>query len=324
MTRRELLLLAAGAMTVSSGPLCAQQKAIPVIGFLGSGSPVSQAVPVAAFREGLSQTGWVEGQNVMIEYRWAEGHLDRLPALATDLVDRKVDVIAAMAGTPPALAAKGATSTIPIIFSGADPVGLGLVASLARPGGNLTGVSSLDLTPKRLEMLSELVPGAKSIALLVNPNNPIAGNIMTNAEEAARTRGVLLHVLKARTESEIDAAFATLGQTHADGLIQPSDALFNSRLDQLVALASRHAVPTIYEWREYPAAGGLISYGPSLTGIWRQQGIYAGKILNGAKAADLPVEQPTRFELVINLKTAQALGLTIPPSILARADEVIE
>jgi putative ABC transport system substrate-binding protein len=323
MTRRELMLLLAGAMTAVRG-VRAQQKAMPVIGFLGAGSPGSQAALTAAFREGLSQTGWVEGQNLTIEYRWAEGRLDRLPALATDLVDRKVDVIAAMAGTPPAVAAKGATSTIPIVFSGGDPVERGLVASLARPGGNLTGVSSLDLSPKRLEMLSELVPGAKVIALLVNPNNPFAGSTTTNAQEAAHTKGVQLHVLKASTESEIDAAFTTLAQTHVDGLIQPSDALFNSRLDELVALASRHAVPTIYDWREYPAAGGLISYGPSLTGIWRQLGIYAGKILNGAKPADLPVEQPTRFELVVNLKTAKALGLTVPPAILARADEVIE
>jgi putative ABC transport system substrate-binding protein len=323
MTRRELMLLLAGAMTAVRG-VRAQQKAMPVIGFLGAGSPGSQAALTAAFREGLSQTGWVEGQNLTIEYRWAEGRLDRLPALATDLVDRKVDVIAAMAGTPPAVAAKGATSTIPIVFSGGDPVERGLVASLARPGGNLTGVSSLDLSPKRLEMLSELVPGTKSIALLVNPNNPFAGSTTTNAQEAAHTKGVQLHVLKASTESEIDAAFTTLAQTHVDGLIQPSDALFNSRLDQLVALASRHAVPTIYDWREYPAAGGLISYGPSLTGIWRQLGIYVGKILNGAKPADLPVQQPTTFELVVNLNTAKALGLTVPPSILARANEVIE
>jgi len=323
MKRREFMIMLSAAMA-AAGPLRAQQKAMPVIGFLGSGSPGSQAIPVAAFREGLSQTGWVEGQNVMIEYRWAEGQLDQLPALAAELVHCKIDVIAAMAGTPPAVAAKGATSTIPIVFSGGDPVGLGLVASLARPGGNLTGVSSLDLSAKRLEMLSELVPGAKSIALLVNPNNPITESIITNAQEAARTKGVQLHVLKASTERQIDTAFTTLEKTRVDGLIQPSDALFNSRLDELVALASRYAVPTIYEWREFPAGGGLISYGPSLPGIWRQQGIYAGRILNGAKPADLPVEQPTTFELVVNLKTAQALGLAIPPHLLARADEVIE
>ena len=323
MNRREFLLLLGGAMSVAR-PLRAQQKAMPVIGFLGVGSPGSQAALVAAFREGVSQTGWVEGQNVMIEYRWAEGRLDRLPVLAADLVDRKVDVIAAMAGTPPAVAAKGATSTIPIVFSGGDPVERGLVTSLARPGGNLTGVSSLDLSPKRLEMLSELVPGAKLIALLVNPNNPFAASTTKNTQEAARTKGVQLYVLKASTESEIDAAFTTLAQTHVDGLIQPSNALFNSRLDQLVTLAARQSVPTIYDWSEYPTAGGLISYGPSLTGIWRQLKIYTGKILNGAKPADLPVEQPSKFELVINLNTAKALGLTVPPSIFARADEVIE
>ena len=323
MKRRELMFMLSAALAAAGG-LRAQQKAMPVIGFLGSGSPGSQAIPVAAFREGLSQTGWVEGQNVMIEYRWVEGQLDQLPALAAELVHCKIDVIAAMAGTPPAVAAKGATSTIPIVFSGGDPVGLGLVASLARPGGNLTGVSSLDLSAKRLEMLSELVPGAKSIALLVNPNNPITESIITNAQEAARTKGVQLHVLKASTERQIDTAFTTLEKTRVDGLIQPSDALFNSRLDELVALASRYAVPTIYEWREFPAGGGLISYGPSLPGIWRQQGIYAGRILNGAKPADLPVEQPTTFELVVNVKTAQALGLAIPPHLLARADEVID
>ena len=317
------MLLLGGAMT-SAEAVCAQQRAMPVIGFLGVGSLGSQAALVAAFHEGLSEAGWVEGRNLTIEYRWAEGRLDRLPALAADLVERKVDVIAAMAGTPAAVAAKGATSTIPIVFSGGDPVERGLVASLSRPGGNLTGVSSLDLSPKRLEMISELVPKARLIALLVNPNNAIAEAVIEHAQEATRTKRVQLHVLKASTESEIEAAFTTLAQTRVDGLIQPSDALFNSWLDQLVALASRHAVPTIYDWREYPAAGGLISYGPSLTGIFRQLGIYAGKILNGAKPADLPIQQPTTFELVVNLKTAQALGLTVPPSILARADEVIE
>jgi len=269
MKRRELLLLLGGALMTARG-LCAQQKAMPVIGFLSSWSPGPFAPFVAAFRQGLSETGYVEGQTVAIEYRWAEGSYDRLPALAADLVGGKVDVITASGGPLPALAAKSATSTIPIVFSsGVDPVERGLVASLARPGGNLTGVSSLDLSPKRLEMLSELVPAAKSIALLVNPKNPFAESTATHAQEAARTKGVQLYVLKASTENEIDTAFATVVQTHVDGLIQPSDALFNSRLDQMVALAAQHAVPTIYEWREYPAAGGLISYGPSLTGIWR-------------------------------------------------------
>jgi putative ABC transport system substrate-binding protein len=297
---------------------------MPVIGFLGVGSPGSQAVLVAAFPEGLSQSGWGEGQNVMIEYRWAEGHSERLPTLAADLVDRKVDVIAAMAGTPPAVAAKGATSTIPIVFSGGDPVERGLVASLARPGGTLTGVSSLDLSPKRLEMLSELVPAAKLIALLVNPNNPFAESTTKNAREAARSKGVQLHVLKASTETEIDAAFTNIAQTHVDGLIQPSDALFNSRLDKLVALAARHAVPAIYDWREFTEVGGLMNYGPNLKDTFRQAGVYAGRVLAGAKPADMPILQPTRFEMIINLKTAKALGLTIPQSILSRADEVIE
>jgi putative ABC transport system substrate-binding protein len=322
MNRRELLLLS-GAMTAARA-LHAQQKPMPVIGVLGAAWPGPIAADIAAFRQGLSETGYIEGQNVTIEYRWAEGHSDRLPALAAELVGRKVDLIAALAGTPPAQAAKTATSTIPIVFSSADPVGLGLVVSLARPGGNLTGVSSLDLTPKRIEMVSELVPRAKVIALLVNPNNPIVESVIRNAQEAARTKGVQLHVLKARTESEIDAAFATLTQSRVGALVISSDGLFNSRLDQLAALASRHAVPAIYDWREFTAAGGLISYGPSRTGIFREVGIYAGKILKGAKPADLPVEQPTIFELVINLKTAKALGLTVPPSILARADEVIE
>jgi putative tryptophan/tyrosine transport system substrate-binding protein len=322
MKRRDFITFLGGAAAWPRA-LRAQQK-VPVIGVIGSPSPGAVAADIAAFHEGLSEAGYVEGLNVAIEYRWAEGRLDQLPALAADLVARKVDVIAALAGTPPALAAKGATSTIPIVFSMGDPVGLGLVASLARPGGNLTGVSSLDLSPKRIEMVSELVPGAKVIALLVNPNNAIAASTIQNSQEAARTKGVELLVLKASTESEIDAAFATLSQARAGALMQPSDVLFNNRLDQLVALASRHAVPTIYDWREYPAAGGLISYGPSRTGLWRQVGIYVGKILKGAKPADLPVEQPTRFELVVNLNTAKALGLTVPPSILARADEVIE
>jgi putative ABC transport system substrate-binding protein len=326
MNRRELMLLLGGAMTAPRA-LRAQQRAMPVIGFLGSTSPGPTAPYLAAFHQGLSETGYVEGQNLATEYRWAEGRYDRLPALAADLVDRKVDVIATSGGKASALAAKNAASTIPVVFIGVDdPVGDGLVASFARPGGNVTGLSimTIELMPKRLELLSELVPQAKVIALLMNPNNPNAERIIGDMQEAARTKGVQLQILKAGTESEIDAAFGTLVQTQAGALVLGSDAYFFSRRDQLVALASRHAVPAIYFGRIFAAAGGLISYGTSLPGAWRQFGIYAGKILNGAKPADLPVEQPTTFELVVNLKTAKALGLTVPPSILARADEVIE
>jgi putative ABC transport system substrate-binding protein len=307
-------------------PLVAQQKAMPVSGFLGSTSPGPNEPALAAFRQGLSETGYVEGQNVAIEYRWAEGHYDRLPALAAELVGRKVDVIFA-ASTPAALAAKNATSTIPIVFfSGGDPVTSGLITSLARPGGNLTGFSNLtnELNPKRLELLSELVPQARVIALLVNRNSPNAERIIRDIEEAARAKEVQLPILKAATESEIDAAFATLVELHAGALFVGGDPFFNSRREQLVALASRHAVPALYERREFVAAGGLISYGPSLTAAFRLIGTYAGRILKGAKPADLPVHQPTLFELVVNLNAAQALGLTVPPSILARATEVIE
>jgi putative ABC transport system substrate-binding protein len=303
----------------------AQEKAMPVIGYLSSYSPLNPFV--AAFRQGLSEAGYVEGQNVAIEYRWAEGNYERLPALAADLVGRKVDVIAASGGDRSSRAAKNATSTIPIVsVIGGDPVAAGLVASLARPGGNLTGVSFLDveLTPKRLELLSELVPQASVIALLVNSGDPNAERIMRDAQEAARTKGVQLLILKASTESEIDAAFATLVELRAGALLVGAAPFFLTRRDQIVALAARHAVPAFYDVREYVAAGGLISYGTSLTAVYRQLGIYAGKILKGEKPADLPVQQPTRFELVINLKTANTLGLTVPQSILARADEVIE
>jgi putative tryptophan/tyrosine transport system substrate-binding protein len=325
MRRRDLILLA-GAMTVVRG-LRAQQKAMPVIGFLNVTSAGSLAPFVAAFRQGLSETGYVEGQNVAIEYRWAEGRYDRLPALAADLVRRKVDVIASTGGDAPALAAKSTTSTISIVFIiGGDPVGAGLVASLARPGGNLTGFTLLgeELTPKRLELLSELVPQAMVIALLVNPNTPSVELTMRDVQEAARAKGVPLHILKVGTEGEIDAAFASLVQLEAGALLVAGGPFFDSRREQLVALASRYAVPAIYSEREFPAAGGLISYGTSRTAGYRQVGIYAGRILKGEKPADLPVQQPTRFELAINLKTAGALGLTVPPSVLGRADEVIE
>ena len=327
MNRREFLLLLGGAMTAARA-LRAQQKAMPVIGFLGSGSPDVFAPLVAAFRQGLSETGYVEGQNLTIEYRWAEAPYDRLPALAADLVGRKVDLIVASGGLLSALAAKSATSTIPIVFTAiSDPVAAGLVASLARPGGNLTGFSpfQFELIPKRLELLTDLVPQARVIALLVNPNDPRAERLVRELQEVARTKGVELTILKVSSESEINTAFPILVQQHAGALLIPADPLFNSpRREQLVALASHHAVPAIYPWPEDAAAGGLISYGPSLSGIYRQVGIYAGRILKGAKPADLPVQQPTTFELVVNLKTANALGLTIPPSILSRADEVIE
>ena len=324
MKRRELLIVLGGAVTY---PLAAraQQKAMPVIGILSPASYDPFSTLVTAFRQGLSEAGYVEGENLAIEYRFAEGHYDRLPALAADLVGRNVDLI--MANSPPAaLAAKSATSTIPIVFrGGTDPVGDGLVASLARPGGNLTGVSLADdVTAKRLQLLSELVPRVGVIALMVNPNTPSAERVIRDLQEAARTKGLQLHVLKAGSESEIDTAFASLVQLHVDALVVAADPFLSSRREQLVALASRHAVPSSYAWREFAASGGLISYGPSLTSAFRLVGTYAGKVLKGAKPADLPVQQPTTFELVINLKTAEALGLTVPQSLLQRADEVIE
>ena len=317
--------------TLASGLLAAplageaQQSAMPVVGYLHFASP-GLAPTAAVFLQGLSETGYVEGQNVAIEYRYAEGRYDRLPALATDLVRRKVNVIAAV-GPPSAHAAKRATSTIPIVFAvGTDPVADGLVASLARPGANLTGISNLavELVPKRLELLSELIPHARVIALLVNPKNAYSEPMIRDVEEGPRAKGVQLPILKAATESEIDAAFATLVTLHAGALVVGDDPFFTSRREQLVALASRHALPAIYQFREFTAAGGLLSYGSSLTDLIRQVGIYAGKILKGAKPADLPVLRATKVELVINLKTAKALGLTIPPSLLQRADQVIE
>jgi putative tryptophan/tyrosine transport system substrate-binding protein len=324
--RRELMLLLGCAMTAPRA-LRAQQKAMPVIGFLCSPTPGSATTLVAAFLHGLEEMGYIEGQNVAIEYRWAESRFGQLPALAADLVGRKVDVIAADA-VPSTRAAKDATTTIPIVFiSGSDPVERGLVASFAQPGGNLTGVAMMvaELTPKRFELLSEMVPQASVIALLVNPNNVLqTDGVIKGVREAARAKAVQLQILKASTEGEIDAAFGTLMQLQADALVVGPDVFFHSRREQLVELAGRYTVPAIYEMRESVAAGGLISYGPSLTGVFRQLGTYAGKILKGATPADLPVQQPTKFELVVNLKTAKALGLTVPPSILARADEVIE
>ena len=326
---RRLAFLAALGAAALAWPIAAhpQRKAMPVIGWL-SGAAAAGYVPfLAAFREGLKETGYVEGQNVAIEYRWADGNYDRLPALAAELVALKVDLIAASGGDASSRAAKDATSTIPIVFnSGDDPVATGLVTSFARPGGNLTGISFLvvELHPKRLELLSDLVPQARVIGLLVNPDSPQTERVLRGMQEAARAKGIQLLVVKASTGSEIDAAFAALSQQAPGALVVQADPFFNSRRDQLVALAARYAVPAIYEGRQFAMAGGLISYGASLTAVYRQLGIYAGKILQGAKPADLPVQQPTTFDLVINLKTAEALGLTIPRTMLDLANEVIE
>jgi putative ABC transport system substrate-binding protein len=319
MLRREVITLICGAAATWPLAAHAQQKAMPVIGFLSATSPGPLAPSLAAFRHGLSETGYVEGQNVAIEYRWAEGRYDRLPALAADLISRKVDVVAT--GNPPsALALKTATSTIPIVFISGDAVADGLVASLARPGGNLTGLSifTAELMPKRLEVISELVPRAGVIALLVNPNNAGAERIVRDVREAAGAKGVQLHILQAGTESEIDAAFAALVELNAGALLIGTDPFFGSRREQLVGLAAHQIVPAIYPWPDFAKAGGLVSYGPSSTAAWREVGIYVGRILKGEKPADLPVH------LVVKLNTAKALGLTVPPSILARADEVIE
>ena len=327
MRRRELVLVVGGAMTIAPR-LWAQQKAMPVVGHLSIGSPAAFAPFVAAFRQGLSESGYVEGQNVLLVHRWAEAQYDRLPALAADLVGQNVDVIVTAGGPLPALAAKNATSTIPIVFLvGADPVAAGLVPRFSQPGGNLTGISMQlnELAPKRLELLSELVPQTKLIALLVNPNNTgSAERVIRDTQDAAAAKGIRLQILKAGTEGEIDTAFATLAQLQADTLLVNADAFFDSRREQIVALAARHAIPAIYGLREFVVAGGLVSHGPSVPDMYRRVASYAGKILNGAKPADLPVQQPTIFELVVNLGTAKALGLTIPPAILARADEVIE
>jgi putative tryptophan/tyrosine transport system substrate-binding protein len=300
---------------------------MPVIGVLTSTSFGPPGQNGTAFLLGLRETGYVEGQTVAIEYHRAEGSYDRLAALAADLVSRKVDLIVTADGTPEALAARSATSTIPIVFNGvADPVGAGLVTSLARPGGNLTGFSpmNIELMAKRFELLSELVPQVKVIALLVNPNNQTTEAVIRAVQEAARVNGVQLPILKASTEGEIDAAFATLVELRAGGLVVGSDSFLSDHGKKLSALALHYVVPVIDQGRGFAASGGLISYGRNIADSYRQTGVYAGRILKGAKPADLPVEQPTTFELVVNLKTAQALGLTVPPLLLAQATEVIE
>jgi len=326
-TRRRELLVLLSAAVYSPFVARAQQKPMPVIGWLHSLSADRSAPVIAAFGEGLREAGYIAGKNVAIEYRWAEGDYDRLPALAADLVGRKVDVILTGGGTKPILAAKDATTAIPVVFAVAtDPVGSGLVESLARPGGNVTGLSFLgvELLPKRLELLSELVPRAKVFGLLVNPKlGDISRRQIEGARDAAKAMGVQVHVLNAETEAEIDA-FAALATLHADALLVGDDAFLYKQRHQFAALTARDWLPAIYSLREQVVAGGLISYGTSLPAAYRQAAALVGKILAGAKPADLPVEQPTRFELIINLKTAEALGLTIPPSILDLADEVIE
>jgi putative ABC transport system substrate-binding protein len=325
--RREFITLLGGATVAWPLAVRAQQTGMPVIGFLGSDSPGLYADRLRALRRGLKETGYIEGQNLTIEYRWAEGRNDRLPALATDLIRRPVAVIAAST-TPSALALKAATTTIPIVFFVAgDPIALGLVASLNHPGGNLTGTTTLTLEvgQKWLQLLHEMVPTATTFALLVNPTSPnLAEAQSLDLQKAARALGLQVHLLQASTDQDFDTVFATLAKLRAGGLVISSDSFFFTRSEQLAALAAQHAVPAIFGFREFAAAGGLMSYGASVTDQHRTLGVYIGRILKGEKPSDLPVQQATKVELIINLKTARALGLEIPPTLLARADEVIE
>jgi putative tryptophan/tyrosine transport system substrate-binding protein len=325
MRRREFIAFAGVAALV--WPLAARaQQAMPVIGYLGPGSAQSDAFRLTGFRQGLKEAGYVEGQNLTVEYRWAEDHLDRLPTMATDLVRHQVAVIVAT-GSAASLAAKAATTTLPIVFeTSGDPVKLGLVGSLSRPGGNLTGVSQLgeEAAPKRLELLHELLPTARVMALLVNPAEPLAWDQVRVSLAAAKTLGLELHVLNASIERDLDAAFAKLTELRASGLTIAGATLFTSHIEQLAALTVRHPIPAVYQRREFAAAGGLVSYGTNIADTHRLAGIYTGRVLKGERPADLPVQQATKVELYINLKTAKALGITVPISLLGRADEVIE
>jgi putative ABC transport system substrate-binding protein len=321
MRRREFITLLGGA--AMAWPLAARAQQMPVIGFVSSATAAAYKPLVTAFRQGLSEIGYVEGRDVTIEYRWAENRYDRLPALVAELVRRQVDVIAATAAFP----AKSATTTIPIVFvAGFDPVELGLVSSLNRPGGNLTGASMLnvEVAPKRLQLLHELVPTAKVMAVLVNPANPNAANQSRDLQAAAQTLGLQSHILHASSDHDLDTVFAKLTEVRAGALVIGADVFFNTRSAQLAALALRHAVPAAYQYREFTAAGGLMSYAGSIADAYRQSGTYAGRILKGEKPADLPIQRSTKLELFLNLKTAKALGLTVPLPLIARADEVIE
>jgi putative ABC transport system substrate-binding protein len=327
MRRRKFIKLIGGAAVVWPVTTRAQQSAMPVIGFLNGASPGPYAPYLAAFHRGLKENGFIEGRNVAIEYRWAEGHYDRFGELAADLVRRQVAVIAATGNPGGPIAAKMATTTIPIVFSiPDDPLQLGLVTSLARPGGNVTGITALVdlLAAKRLELIRDLISTATLIGFLMNRTNASARAYAKDIQEAANLVGQQIEILDVGSEDEMDTAFATLARLHAGDLLVVSDNFFVSRREKLVQLAARYAVPTIYENRDFTVAGGLMSYGASLVDVYRQVGVYVGRILKGTKPADLPVLQPTKFELVINVKTARVLGLTIPPSLLARADEVIE